>query len=247
MNRPDDKQFLTQHAQYGPVYATKDAKELLDLVRREGGYMYQTHPRTKGSTGFPDQIRDTEHFRDPRYLGAGWKAMPADLSSPRLGVRSLDLLDDLNNWGLRKTIFGEVDVFQFDHTHELYAHMNVNYVKAARLPDFDHYGELLEPFAKGEFFTTTGEVLLPEVTIATTSPGEISVKARVQWTFPLRFAEIVWGDGKETRREIIPLEKTREFGNAGFDWKTKAEGWKWARVAVWDVAGNGAFVNPVWR
>ena len=24
-------------------------------------------------------------------------------------------------------------------------------------------------------------------------------------------------------------------------------GWTWARVAVWDVAGNGGFVNPVWR
>ncbi len=21
----------------------------------------------------------------------------------------------------------------------------------------------------------------------------------------------------------------------------------WARVAVWDVAANGAFVNPIWR
>ena len=58
------------------------------MVRREGGYMYQTHPRTKGSTGFPDQIRETEHFRDARYLGAGWKAMPSDLSSPRLGERA---------------------------------------------------------------------------------------------------------------------------------------------------------------
>ncbi|MCI0350442.1 MAG: hypothetical protein L0Z53_13535, partial [Acidobacteriales bacterium] len=69
----------------------------------------------------------------------------------------------------------------------------------------------------------------------------------VQWTFPLRFAEIVWGDGHGTDREIIPLEKTREFNSQTFEWKAKAEGWKWARVAVWDIAGNGAFVNPVWR
>jgi hypothetical protein len=27
----------------------------------------------------------------------------------------------------------------------------------------------------------------------------------------------------------------------------KAPGWKWARIAVWDVAANGAFTNPVWR
>jgi hypothetical protein len=247
MNRPEGGQFKTQHPKYGTVYSTADAQELLELVRQEGGYMYQTHARTKGSTGYPDKIRDTEHFRDPRYLGAGWKQMPADLSSPRLGVRVLDLLDDMNNWGLRKILFGEVDVFQFDHTHELYAHMNVNYVRANRLPDFDHYGELLEPLAKGEFFTTTGEVLLPEWEIATDSPSEISVRARVQWTFPLRFAEIVWGDGHKTGRHLIPLEETREFGNTVFEWKAKAEGWKWARVAVWDVAGNGVFVNPAWR
>jgi len=23
--------------------------------------------------------------------------------------------------------------------------------------------------------------------------------------------------------------------------------WKWARLGVWDVAADGAFVNPVWR
>ena len=130
-------------------------------MRREGGYMYQTHPRTKGSTGFPDKILATDHFRDPRYLGAGWKAMPSDLSSPRLGDRSFDLLDDLSNQGLRKRIFGEVDMFQFDHTDELYAHMNINYVKLDRLPAFERWGDALEPLARGDFFTTTGEVLLP--------------------------------------------------------------------------------------
>ena len=26
-----------------------------------------------------------------------------------------------------------------------------------------------------------------------------------------------------------------------------APGWKWARLAVWDVAADGAFTNPVWR
>src|SRR4051794_28508180 len=27
----------------------------------------------------------------------------------------------------------------------------------------------------------------------------------------------------------------------------EAKNWEWARMAVWDVAGNGAFVNPVRR
>jgi hypothetical protein len=246
MNRPEGGAFQTLHPRYGKVYSTADAAELLDLVRREGGFMYQTHPRTKGSRGFPDKILQTEHFRDPRYLGAGWKALPADLSSPRLGERALDLLDDLSNLGLRKTIFGEVDVFQVDHTHELYAHMNVNYLRIDRLPAYDAWGEMLEPLAAGEFFTTTGEVLLPEVDLTGSSADRIVARGDARWTFPLRFAEIVWGDGSGTRREIVPLTSTRPFGGKTFEWTARAPGWTWARVAVWDVAGNGAFVNPVW-
>jgi hypothetical protein len=249
MNRPKDEgaAFEMKHPKHGKVYSTANAQEMLELVRREGGYMYQTHPRTKGSTGFPDKILTTEHFRDPRYLGAGWKAMPADLSSPRLGDRSFDLLDDLSNQGLRKRIFGEVDMFQFDHTHELYAHMNINYIRLDRLPEFDRWGDALTPLARGDFFTTTGEVLLPRTDLSKSTSDAIAASVDAQWTFPLRFAEIVWGDGKTTHREMIQLTDTREFGKRTFEWRASAPGWQWARLAVWDIAGNGAFVNPVWK
>jgi hypothetical protein len=89
------------------------------------------------------------------------------------------------------------------------------------------------------------EVLLPELQVTAAGPDEIAVKARVEWTFPLRVAQIVWGDGAGTHWESVPLETTREFARGSFDWKTPAKGWKWARVAVWDVAGNGAFTQPV--
>jgi hypothetical protein len=69
----------------------------------------------------------------------------------------------------------------------------------------------------------------------------------VQWTFPLAVAEVVWGDGTETNRKLFPLDTARQFGNAAFDWKVSAPRWKWARLAVFDIAGNGAFMNPVWR
>jgi len=247
MDRPGQKPALFQHPKYGTVHSVGNAGEMLELVRREGGYMYQTHPRTKGSTGYPDKILGTDYFRDARYLGAGWKALPSDLSSPRLGDRAFDLVDELNNQGLRKRLLGEVDVFQFDHTHELYAHMNINYVRLDRLPAFDRWGDALAPLARGEFFTTTGEVLLPDVDLASSSADEIVARVRALWTFPLRFAEIVWGDGRTTYRETIDLTDTREFGSRRFEWRARANGWKWARVAVWDVAGNGAFVNPTWR
>ena len=79
----------------------------------------------------------------------------------------MNLLDDMNNWGLGKRVFGEVDVFQLDHTHELYAHMNINYIRLDQLPGFDNYGRAIKPLAEGDFFTTTGEVLLPQVAIST--------------------------------------------------------------------------------
>ena len=215
MNRPKSERasFETNHPKYGTVYSAANAKEMLDLVRREGGYMYQTHPRTKGSTGFPDKILDDRPLPRCHAISAPAGRRCRPIFRRRVwAIASFDLLDELNNQGLRKRILGEVDVFQFDHTHELYAHMNINYVKLDRLPSFDRWGDALAPLARGEFFTTTGEVLLPRVDLSKSSANEIVAKVERQWTFPLRFAEIVWGDGQTTHRETIPLADTREFG-----------------------------------
>jgi len=247
MGRPEGGTFEMDHPKYGKVYSVANEEELLKLIRKEGGWAYQTHARTKGSTGYPDKTRDKEYFQDPSYFGAGWKSMPVDPSSPRLGDRVLNLLDDLHQWGMDKKVLGEVDVFQLDSTHELYAHMNVNYVQADRLPDFDHYDEILEPITDGRFFVTTGEVLLPRVELLTADAGKIQIEADVAWTFPLERAEIVWGDGENTFTETVWLTETRAHGEQSFTWTVPAKGWKWARVAVWDVATNGAFVNPVRR
>ena len=247
MSRKPGQEFRENHPRYGTVYNVADAKELLDLVRAENAFVYTTHPRTKGSMGYPDQVRDSAFFQDPRWFGAGWKALPSDLSSPRLGDRAFKLLDDMSNWGLPKKLMGEVDVFQIESTHELYAHMNVNYVKLPSLPAFDDYAKLLAALQRGDFFTTTGEVLLTEVRIAGETGGRIAVQARIQHTFPLEMAEIVWGDGKQTYRKTISLAETHPFGDFTFQGNAEGGNWTWARLAVWDVAGNGAFVNPVWR
>ena len=247
MQRKQEEEFVSPHPEYGKFYRTGNAEELLRMVREENGIMYQTHPRTKGSTGYPDKIRETEHFRDPRYIGAGWKAMNSDLSSPRLGDRGFRLVDDMANWEMRKLLLGEVDVFQLDSTHELWGHMNVNYVRLPQLPNYDGYGQVLDAIRRSEFFVTTGEVLLPEVAITAPSPDKIAVRAKAQWTFPLAMAEVIWGDGGQAHRTEFLLDTTRGFGSAMFDWQIEAPGWKWARVAVWDIAKNGAFISPVWK
>ena len=244
MRRPEGRQLVTTDSQRGPVYATGNARDLLELVRREEGLMWQTHPRTKGSTGYPDLIRTTDYFLDPRYLGAGWKQMPSDLSSPRLGERGFRLMDDMQNWGLDKRLLAEVDVFKIDETHELYAHMNINYLRLPTLPSFDDWSAVAAVLRRGDYFVTTGEVLIPEHAIERRG-ATTRVQARLQWTFPLRLAEVVWGDGERTRRHTVPLEETAAFGEHSYQWDIPAGDWKWMRLAAWDAAGNGAFTMPV--
>lgn len=160
MKRAPGEPFQSRDPKYGTVYRVGSGEDMLKLVGDEHGFVYQAHPRTKGSTGYPDKIRDSAQLKDPAYFGAGWKAMNADLSSPRLGDRAFRTLDDLNNWGLHKRLLGEVDVFQIDSTHELYAHMNANYVHIPDVPAYGRYGGVLAAIAKGDFFTTTGEALI---------------------------------------------------------------------------------------
>jgi hypothetical protein len=77
--------------------------------------------------------------------------------------------------------------------------------------------------------------------------GSIRVKARISSTFPLRIAELVWGDGVNTHRQVIDLESTPAFDDHEYSWLVETPQWTWARFAVWDVAGDGAFTNPIWR
>jgi hypothetical protein len=247
MDRKPGEQFETADEIYGKVYRIHDAGEMWKMIKQEDGFVYETHPRTKGSTGYPDKILDTDYFRDPSYVGTGWKAMPSDLSSPRLGERAFNTLDDVNNLGLHKVMISEVDVFQIGSTDELYGHMNINYLRLPQLPSFDHYDKIFAALKRADGFMTTGEVLLPSFSISGDGDHAVKVSARVTSTFPLRMAEIVWGDGKATHRTIIDLLSTPAFDDHQYSWSADTPGWKWARFAVWDIAGDGAFSNPVWH
>ena len=69
--------------------------------------------------------------------------------------------------------------------------------------------------------------------------------ADLEWTFPLEFVEIVWGDGDTTDRRIIPATDKPSFGSARFSVPLDLMGKKWIRFAAWDSAGNRAFTQPV--
>ena len=168
-------------------------------MKRENALVWQTHPRTKGSTGYPDKIRDADYLRSDQWLGTAFKALPVDLSQKRLGeVRCFGTLDDMNNWGRPKYMVGEVDTYKKFPDYDLYGDFNVNYVRLDRVPGFDDWSAINRALRGGEFFVTTGEVLIPRWSVEG-SGGSREVVAEVEWTFPLEFVEAVWGDG-QTRR-----------------------------------------------
>jgi hypothetical protein len=92
-------------------------------------------------------------------------------------------------------VLGEVDVFQIEPDHELYGHMNVNYLKLDRVPRYDEsWGPILKALRDGRFFVTTGEVLITDfmiggqssrVSTAIQKKTIVQLKLTLRWTFPL--------------------------------------------------------------
>ena len=105
--------------------------------------------------------------------------------------------------------------------------------------------DVLNALRDGNYFVTTGEILITKYAVAGAG-AQRSIGADVEWTFPLSFVEVVWGDGKKVDRQIISATDLGAFGTKHFAIPFDATGKSWVRFAVWDTAGNGAFVQPVW-
>jgi len=251
MSRTANQPFVVERPGYGKVYHIGDKSDMLNLLKAEKGLAWTAHARTKGSVNAPDSYAHEDFFKSDRFMGAAWKAMPADLSQPRLGKRVLDLMDDMNNWGDKKTVLAEADLFTITQENEMYAHMNVNYMMLDKLPSYDDgWKPIVDGMQQGKFFSTTGEVLIHElkvngklsgqkVTLA--ADGGADVKLKLSWTFPLNFVEMISGDGQKVYREKIDLRDTKAFGTQQFQFHPKLKGRKWLRFEVWDSAVNGAF------
>lgn len=256
MSREEGKPFVEEHPEYGKVYRVGNKEEMLKLLEEEGGLAWTAHARTKGSTGFPDAYKEESFFHSDRFNGAAWKAIPADLSIPNMGRRVLGLMDDMANWGERKYVIGEADLFKLEPDYEIYGHMNINYLQLDKLPKFeDGWKEVLDAMESGKFFVSTGEVLIPEFSvdgkgsgesIRLKSNGKAEMEVKAEWTFPLNYAEIVSGDGEQVYRQRIDLSDTRAFDQQAFQFTAELKGRKWFRIEIWDVAANGAFTQPIW-
>ncbi len=256
MSRGKDEPFVEDHPEYGKLYRVGSKEDMLKLLEIEKGLAWTAHARTKGSTGFPDKYKDEAFYKSDRFLGSAWKAMPADLSQDKLGKRVLDLMDDMANWGQKKYVIAEADLFRIEPEYELYGHLNVNYLQLDEMPEFKKgWQPVLTAMETGKFFSTTGEILIPTFKVNNKKSGEtakldakgaVDITLETSWTFPLNKAEIISGDGKEVFREVINLHDTQAFGQKTFHFSQNLKNRKWVRVEVWDVAANGAFSQIIW-
>ena len=251
--RQPGQPFVENDPVYGKVYHTGSADDVQKMMDAEGAYWYHAHPRTKGTTGYPDLIFDKPWTKNDRYLGVAFKpGMGMDLSETRMCEwRCFDVTDTMNNRyarsGLKpKYIIADIDTYQKGPEDDLYPNFPVNYLRMAKVPGPDEdWTPVLEALRNGDFFVTTGEILIPKYSVDGTA-ARMTISADVEWTFPLAFVEVVWGDGTRIDRQVISATGFPAFGTKQFSIPFDPKGKAWVRFAVWDSAGNGAFTQPRW-
>jgi len=242
--------LVEEHPTYGKAYHIGNADDLIEMARREEVLISMPHPRTKGSTGFPDAVKDSAAFKDPHYQGTGFRwGMGLDLSEQRLcEIRCLPLLDDMSNWVADqpippKYLLSISEVRYQSPGDDIYASSPVSYVKLDTLPPASDPSPVIKALMRGDYFVTSGEVLLNAYSIDGTGSAR-TITADVEWTFPLEMVEVVWGDGQKTDRQIIPATDLPPMGRHRFQIPFNAAGKKWVRFAAWDSAGNGVMSQP---
>ena len=236
---------------YGKAYHIGSADDLMDMARLEDVLISMPHPRTKGSTGFPDAVKDLAPFKDPRYQGIGFRwGMGLDLSERRLcDYRCLPLLDDMNNWVADLPIppkyLMSISEVRFQQPgDDIYASSPVSYVRLGTLPSPNDVSPVNAALMRGDYWITSGEVLIPSYVVKGTGSRR-TISVDIEWTFPLEFIEVVWGDGATTERQVISTTDLPPMSRKHFEIPFEATGKKWVRFAAWDTAGNGALVQPV--
>jgi hypothetical protein len=152
----------------------------------------------------------------------------------------------MSNWAPKpKYMLAEGDTYTKRPDDDTYPALAVNYLKLNRVPRYDEsWAPVVEGIRSGNFFGTTGEILFHDWSIEGTG-AKRTYKTTIEYTFPLDFAELVWSDGVHVDRQIIPLTDTTAFGTKTFNLPFDATHKKWIRFAVWDSAGNGAWLQPI--
>ena len=246
--RPANQPFEEEDPVYGHVYHLGSPDDVLKMVNKEQGIMWTAHPRTKSSEAYPETYKDKDFFQSDRFIGASWgiAACRPVREAASAETRCLPTGDDMSNWAPKpKFLIAEGDTYTKRPDDETYPQLAVNYLKLDRVPLYNEsWAPIVEAIRAGNFFGTTGEVLFHDWGVEG-SGAKSSYSASIEYTFPLEFAELVWSDGAKVDRKIIDMTDTTPMGTKSFKIPFDSTGKKWVRFAVWDSAGDGAWVQPI--
>ncbi|WP_020530362.1 hypothetical protein [Flexithrix dorotheae] len=256
--RKEGQPVIEEHPKYGTVYNLGTPADMMEMTEHVNVLISLPHPETKKSTGYPEAIYEKPHFQHSNYFGLGYRwGMGIDGSEIRLGeYRFQNLWDNASNaltkQGITPKFALAISEARSDIGHrgkppydDAYGMSPVNYLKLDKVPAIDDMSSIVNALKNGEYFVTSGEVLIPHYEVKGMG-NRRTIIADVEWTFPLEFVEIVWGDGEKTDRQIISTSDLGAFGKKRFEIPFDTNGKKWIRFAAWDVATNGAMVQPIY-
>ena len=223
----------------------------MEMVKREDIMLSMPHPRTKNNTGYPDGFKDKAYFKDPHFSGLGYRwGMGIDLSERRLcEYRCLALLDDTLNWYADdptppKYLLAISEVQTQSPGDEIYSFAPVSYVKLATVPTPDDASPVIKALMRGDSFVSSGEVLIPSYSVEGTGTAK-KIVADVEWTFPLDFVEVVWGDGSARSGRSSPRPRCRRSAAIISRFRSTPPARSGCASRPGIPAGNGALAQPV--
>ncbi len=243
--REDDQSFRETLPDGRTYYHMASDMDFVNMAEESGGFILMPHPDTKANDGLPYDCRDEEWFKSKTWWGYGCRQLPADNSvDTMISGRTERVWNDVNNWADRpKYIMSELDTYskveESEEDWEMYPETNCTYVQLDEMPDGSDWTPLVEALKAGRHFYSTGEVLLEKCSIT-----DGAADCTFSWTFPLRYAEIVYSDGENVTSVKLPENDCVNYGKKDFHFDFP-KGMKWARVLASDIAGNAAFGMPV--
>ena len=251
-SRKEGQPFVETDPQLGKVYHVGSRADAMNLMKAENGLMWMAHQRTKNTSGYPDALKDTDYFRTDQFMGGEYRPnVPTDLSQREMCEWvCFDAMDAMNNWTAKsalkpKFIVAATDTYMKYPDDDVYPEEYGNYVRLDKTPTHkEGWSKLSEALRAGDFFVTSGEVLIKDFKVEGRGARR-TIVADLEWTFPLDFVEVVWGDGQKTGRQIVATSEAGAFGSKRITIPFDAAGKDWVRVSAWDIAANGAFTQPV--
>ena len=230
--------------------APPTCRQMLDA---EGGYWFHSHPRTKGTTGYPDAIFDKAWVKNDRYLGIAFKpAMGDDLSDPRMCAwRCFDAIDTMNNLYANTGHQAEVPDRRRRHvsqgTRRRHLSGPSDQLREARSAARTHRRLEADPPVDSQRRFLGQHRRDPDQELRGRGHGRQADgvgRSRVHLSARVRRSRL--GRRQEGRHAGHQATDTTAHGTKKISIPFDATGKAWVRFAVWDSAGNGAFVQPSW-